>query len=460
MGGLLRILCAAICFSPIFLAAAPAGESFQKYPRIYTYMDLAECLEDFRDREFFEFVYKFAEIERTPQLMFMTGLLYHYGLGVERDCAKAAVWYRRASEAGYSFRHLGQEADDGLRMVRDDASCGASERRARKTKIETSAADGDAEAMRRAAMQFYYGICAPLDYGRSEDWEKRAAAQDRIEAMGNSLRSALQAASEAAATAAVSDGCENAETQETGGAAVRKPQSLSEYAGEIFLEGMRHYEGDAGQTDYFSAALRFSEAAEFGIEEPMCYFLLADIQEHGRCGEPNMYGAGKNYRIASELGHAESMFRLASLHEEGKGVRRSRKEAAKWYSAAAEKGMDGALEGLRRVERHADDGGKEDWETSPTFRQILLDAQFRAFFNHSPYLLPDEMRRATQWLFKAADNGHLYAMYLTGMVYLDGSDVSGVSRDPEKADFFLRRAADGGIKEAAEALQKFRSGKR
>lgn len=439
-------------------SSAHSGAAFvdNKLPRIYNFMHLAECLEAFRDREFFEWIYNYANTDRTPELQFMTGLLYHRGLGVERNHAEAARWYRKASESGYDFRpFLGREADAGLRELIENGlhDPATTPSPGPEALLEERLAPKTAQEMRRLAMRYYYGLCAPLDLERSDLWEKRAALQEKKEAVQR-LNEAVKAHRSGEAVDKEQTAREMMEIMRGSDAfateAPSRPggQTLAEYAQEIFDEGRRRY--DAG--DYYTAALRFSEASGFGIENPLCYFLLGDIQEKGLCGLPNPHGAGKNYRLAAELKHAESMSRLAALHEEGRGVRRSLAEARKWYAAARDAGMAGLADALVRVERKQVGRQREDWEESPEYRRVLRDAQFRAYFNHSPYRLPDEMRIATNCLFKAADDNQPYAQYIAGLLLLEGDAAIGLSADTRRGYHYLQQAAQAGVAQAEDKL--------
>jgi TPR repeat protein len=57
---------------------------------------------------------------------------------------------------------------------------------------------------------------------------------------------------------------------------------------------------------------------------------------------------------------------------------------------------------------------------------------------------------ATEYFKKAADQGHLNAMYRLGMSYLEGK---GVPHDQLQARKWLKTSADGGNPQARAALQ-------
>ena len=455
--------------SPLF--SGEAEERTRDPNPYYKCLDLAKCLDEFRDREFFEFMYRQAYIERTASHKFTLGILYQFGLGVPADSARAARWYREAEAAGYEFPLLGKEAvkhlaELGSPVLEEGAASSAP---AGQTYMEMAVLASDDTARLRLATQYFYGLCAPMDYEKSRDWEIQAAeagdreamkmvvlssssgeyAYPRDPALAEKWRTALNAGKpspEPDATHPLTDEGMKETLQ-------RPPRSLTEYAAEIYREGKRQYEGDGIAVDYFLAGLRFLEAAGFGIEEPENYFLLGWIQENGLCGEANPYGAGKYYRIAAELGHSLAMFRLGMLHEEGRGVRISRAEAEKWYAGAAAAGVNGAEERMRLLRQGNTPGRKEAWETSPAFRAMRADAQFRASFNHSIFRLPAEMRKATAMLLRAAEAGHPAAQFLAGKMYLKGDEKAGIFPNHEKGLALLQQAARAGVPEAVEELR-------
>lgn len=478
-----------------FAVGVRAGEIKWDLMRTYTYLDLAEFLETCREREYFEFMYKYTHIERTPQHKFMLGLLYHHGLGVERDYAKAARWYREAAEGGYEFRpNLGEEAAKALESLIADGLYDPAARAAPPppTAGELAAAAGTARDKLRMGIRLHYGICADLDYDKARAWQIWAAESgdpDAVEMVGNNYLygecgyprdeargkewlsgtrkkdpgftppvsdSAVRDAVKAPAGGILAEVAELARRRRSAGddaesASGEGPpvvaesgagQPLGEYAHQIFRVGLYHYQKTK---DYYLAALNFTEAAAFGLEEPECHYLLGKIQEEGLCGEPNPYGAGKSYRIAADMGHAEAMMRLADLHRDGRGVRRSASEAARWYAAARDAGAAGAAEALGRAEKSLGEG---DGAWPPEMRRVVADAQLRAFFNFSPFMLAEEMKRSAGWLVKAAESGQPYAQFLLGRAYEKGDPRLDLPRDPALAAEWLEKARRAGVTEA------------
>lgn len=404
-----------IFFSAILLMLAgaiqpaPASEATTAtapdLPRTYIYRDMAASLDAFREREFFEAMHRMAHTETTPHEKFVLGVLYHHGLGTEQDMEKARLWYCRASEDGYWYPELGNEAAQALLEMEKNGETKTTSG-TKLYQFESEGLQANAEEQLEIAERFFFGLCAPLDYDKAMEWELRAAGNGSIEAMriaANSYafgenaypadpkkaafwRKKLSGDSKPAATF---PDTANPESIAPVPAAPVKPlvldeeffkasRPLSEYAAEIYEEGRRHYDGDDGKKNYFLAGLRFGEAAAFGTTEPENYFRLGLIQEQGLCGIPNLFAAAKHYRIAAELGHAEAARRLAHMHETGTGVRKSLAEALRLYAQAHDGGNAEAKADFKRISAAMRPGHREDWEDCPDFAAIMKAARVRA----------------------------------------------------------------------------------
>lgn len=434
---------------------SPSVPESPDFFRIYRNLDLAECLDQFKEREFFECIYGRAFVDKTPEDKFTLGLLYHHGLGVPRDAEKAARWYREAQAAGYRFRDLGEEAAAALAELTahpEPAHEGGTDAMADEERAAL-AAPGDRQL--RLASRFWRGLCAPLDWEKAMEWEIRAAesgdkraaeivvdnffsgnyAYPRDPARGRKWLDRQVAAGDAYAGIILGDllrdGADGPpdyaralELYEKGAAAghilgwqrlqhmhqnglgverdekklaflrdkldvgksVREsvkeapPRPLGEYSADIHREGLALYEKARTADDYFDAGMAFADAAGLGAEIPENHYYLGLIQENGLCGKPNPYGAGKSHRIAALLGHPGAMMRLARLHEEGRGVRRSLRQAERWYARAREAGEEGADAALERVRAALTPDHREEWEVSPEMRKVMRDARYRATF--------------------------------------------------------------------------------
>lgn len=436
--------------------AARAGDGEPEFFRWYSVLDLAECLDEFKEREFFEAMQARVFEDGTADSKFMLGLLHHHGLGTPRDAARAARWYGEAAAAGYRFRELGDEAARALTaLTKNGTPTPAAPDPALAAMIAAAERDGADEQL-RLATRFQHGLCAPLDWEEAMRWEIRAAENGSLEAakivgdsfylglnaypqdlsralpwlealaekgdavallaVGDAYRQGLSGPPDEAKALAMyekaaaldslrawqrlyemhSQGLAGAAPDEEKLAFLRDqidaakrfekavaagpPRKLSDRALELYREGLACY-GTADDADAdFRAGLLYLNAAAFGVEEADNYYRLGLIQEEGRAGIPNPFGAGKSYRTAALLGHADAMLRLARLHEEGRGVRRSLARAAHWYRAAEKAGVAEASGALRAVEDRLAAGHREEWEDSPDFARLMEDARYRATF--------------------------------------------------------------------------------
>lgn len=114
--------------------------------------------------------------------------------------------------------------------------------------------------------------------------------------------------------------------------------------------------------------------------------------------------AAAAFRRAADLGHADAAFRLATLHEDGRGVEADMEQAMTWYHRAAEAGSERAQFNLghhyasgRSVER--DIGAAARWYRKSA-EQDNPHAQFALGLMH--YRGEGELERdlvaAYQWL--------------------------------------------------------------
>ena len=83
-------------------------------------------------------------------------------------------------------------------------------------------------------------------------------------------------------------------------------------------------------------------------KDPQAQFHFAEMLEQGEGGmAKDRARAAQQYRAAAELGHAESMFRLAWMYETGDPLRQNTKLAREWYEKAGKAGHDGARRWLQ-----------------------------------------------------------------------------------------------------------------
>ena len=138
--------------------------------------------------------------------------------------------------------------------------------------------------------------------------------------------------------------------------------------------------------------------------------------------------AAKWYNRAAGQGYALAMFKMGTLHEQGKGLPQSHAAASGWFGKAAEAGLVSAM---RRLGIVMNDGMGQA-EPNP--------------------------ESACIWWRMAADKGDVESMVLLGRSYLDG--CGGVPKSDKEAVILFNRAANLGNGEAMYLLaESFRHGR-
>lgn len=271
------------------------------------------------------------------EAMAMVAVRYADGIDAfPRDIAASRRWYLRLAEEGEAADpvFLGDAYRDGDGVERDPVRAAALYR----------------EAGRNGSLTGWLRL---RDLGRSDPAlvdEDTAAEIDR--------HLDLQQQAVAASTAGTA-------------------QPLAEYADSYYHKGLAVYA--APEPDFLQAGLFFADAAGLGTTIADNHFLLGWIQEFGLAGEVNPYGAGKSYRHAALLGHGPASVRLAALYAAGRGLRRSAREALRWYEVAAAAGEDVPEELVASLRQEVAAATAEEWDT-PAFRQLVEKARYRASF--------------------------------------------------------------------------------
>ena len=155
--------------------------------------------------------------------------------------------------------------------------------------------------------------------------------------------------------------------------------------------------------------------------DPLAMFLLGQLLEFHLSGSPDYKQAAIYYTAAAELGHAEAQARLARFYEEGWGVPRSFEMANKWYSLAT-----------------------LQWNYD---RRVPLGSHYttgRSVIKHSTYTI--------QRFERAAQGGVAEAQFDLAHAYETGN---GVPADRIKAKKWYGVAAGQGHERATNALKRF-----
>ena len=189
----------------------------------------------------------------------------------------------------------------------------------------------------------------------------------------------------------------------------------------------------------------------------------------------NYKEAVKWFQKAASMGDSWAKYNLGVCYRNGQGVKQDIKEAIKLYQAAAQQGVVEAKQALERLElnRPAENGHTEVQQKPNEQDRSGADVEgydhviqrYRtagegkgwAEYNLGiAYYLGSEKvkqdyEKAVEWFQKAAIKGDPWAKYNLGVCYRNGQ---GVKQDIKEAEKLYKEAAQQGVVEAKQALEK------
>ncbi len=170
---------------------------------------------------------------------------------------------------------------------------------------------------------------------------------------------------------------------------------------------------DAKMPPVDAGPIALREAAASG--DPKAFFEIGSRYAEGRGVAKDLKEAAKYYTIAADAGFAPAQFRVGNFFEKGLGVERDATKAKTWYQMAAEQGNASAMHNL-----------------------AVLHAMGAAG--------PTDNESAARWFTKAAEYGVKDSQYNLGILAAKGV---GVKQDLEASYKWFALAAKSGDKDAA-----------
>ena len=164
--------------------------------------------------------------------------------------------------------------------------------------------------------------------------------------------------------------------------------------------------------------------------------------------------AVKKYRIAAELGDANSQFWLGRLYQQGQGVKQDYQEAVKWYRKAADQGNSYAQNNLGRLYQQGR-GVKQDYQEAAKWYRKAAEQGNSYAQNSLGWLyeygrgVKQDYQEAAKWYRKSAEQGNKYGQYDLARMYEKGE---GVKQDYQEAVKWYRKAAEQGDEDAKKLL--------
>ncbi|WP_047487516.1 tetratricopeptide repeat protein [Terriglobus sp. TAA 43] len=208
--------------------------------------------------------------------------------------------------------------------------------------------------------------------------------------------------------------------------------------------------------------------------------------EHYNAGD--FVSAAASFKLAADLGHAESQYILSTLYDEGTGVTQSDEQSAYWERKAAEQGhayaqanvsfryyaandfaeafiwcqraayskLAWAQYNLGLMYRKGEGTEQSDTQAAYWYRlaasQNFAEAQQKLadlyYFGHG---VPQNYVQAASWYRKAADQDNAEAQFQLSHLYAIGE---GVEHDYVQSRYWIRKAAQQGHEQAVKELKR------
>lgn len=262
-----------------------------------------------------------------PAMQSNLGVMYFEGIGVEKNLAKAALWYQRAAEQGYAVgqSNYATQLLHGLGVGQDAAAA---------AEWYTKAAQQNyAQAQYALANLYVAGTGVKQDYAVARQWYEQAADNGLLAAhTGLALL-----------------------YQNGWGVSRDLDKALEQYrlaaeAGDTTAQrGIANLYalGEGVEKDPFKAVEWYEKAAQQGdnIAQNELGYFYGTGDGIPKDYEKSLYW----YRKAAEQNNATAQFNLGVMYETGKGVARSLSDATTWYQKAARNGHLEARAALGRL---------------------------------------------------------------------------------------------------------------
>ena len=171
------------------------------------------------------------------------------------------------------------------------------------------------------------------------------------------------------------------------------------------------------------------------------------LAQHYRNEKKDVKEAIKWYEKAAEKGLADAQHELGVCYLDGTGVKKDLDKAEEWLKKAHASGCARSEALIARV--------GESRERQKKIKQLLPGAEkgdVKVQYELAClYKEEGEKADAFKWYEKAAQSGHLDAMFWLSYCYSQGE---GVNMDPDKAEALLKEAAAKGHKASIAALEE------
>ena len=353
------------------------------------------------------------------------GVCYNNGFGVELDKIKAIEWFEKAATEGGS-----KKAMDNLEDLYLEVDANTSKDKYFQL-VKTVADNGYYDAMVRTHFCYRDGS------GTEKDMDK--AMQYLNDAVEGKYANACFL------KGLYFYGGDNGVEQDKSKAvqlweiAANKDHSrAAEYLGECYRDG------DGVEVDVAKAIAWFEKAKDLGNTKA-CIKLGLAYDKDGFAGTDYVKAVGY-YKEAYDNGSADGACCLACMYENGWGVEQNVHKAFELYKFAAD---NGSARGMAKTGMllHDGDGTPKNIKQAIEYFEKAKTAGWKDADNLLAFVYkkvdsPDvDPKKAFEFNLERAEKGDVEAQYHVYEAYWNGV---GVEEDHDKADIWLKKAADGG----------------
>ncbi|WP_072934762.1 dynamin family protein [Schwartzia succinivorans] len=456
-----------------------AEEMYRKAEQYYQRHSFAEAVKWYR---------KAAEVGNADAMASL-GYAYDYGVGVEKDKAEALKRYKEAIKAGCNDATVKKRIKE-IESAQSSASGFQNIYQAESTNKNSSLS---AEEMYRKAEQYYQRH----SFAEAVKWYRKAAEAGNADAMyhlgyayeyGSGVKKDKIEAEKWYKKAAGA-GSEFAKRRIKG--IELEIYSKATEAGNADAMANRGYVYDYGvgvEKDKAEALKWYKEAIKAGCNDATVKKRIKEIEsaQSSASGFQNIYQAestNKNsslsaeemyrkaeqyyqmhsfaeavkwYRRAAEAGNKYAMYDLGYAYEIGRGVKKDENEAVKWYKKSAGAGYRKAKQRIEVVE-------KKNRKISDVEKKNRIISDVEKMYQKGKYHYDlgkkhgiGNFTEARVCFEKAAEAGHIAAMYYLGDMYARGLEGF---KNLEIASNWLSKAAASGYLGAQERLDEVKKEK-
>jgi TPR repeat protein len=213
--------------------------------------------------------------------------------------------------------------------------------------------------------------------------------------------------------------------------------------------GEWYADGETAPRDPAKAVEWMRKAAEQGHMEAQ--FAMAAFYARGVRGvlRWDMKEAAKWTEKAAEQGHVDAQNNLGMCYAEGRGVELNNVTAREWFRKAAAQGDEMAAARAKTLDDMIAWADPE--QHTEAAKQGDAEAQFNLGMCHATAKDRD-MKKAVEWIAKAAAQNHARAQYALGCSYMEGE---GVDKDETKGIGLIQKSADQGLSDAWFGLSHY-----